>query len=149
MDMKRRQFVPETAILKVKYPRHSINPESMSFEDYISSPNISIKIDLLDGRSMMEKDFRTIAAPIEKFYIEFFDSCSVDELMNYLTNPESDFRVTSMDGTIIRLSHKDNEMIPNEIKNDTSKKPLKEYVFVKEKKSFMDRIRGFMHKKDC
>lgn len=147
-DMKRRKKIIGTALLKVKCICHPINPESIPFEDYISSPNTSIKIDLFDGRSLMEKGFRSHEVPMEKFYIEFFDRYPTGDMMDYLMNSNSDFRVTSLDGTIIRLCQYDYDMIPKEIKNDVSEKPLKEYVFVKKKEGFISKIKHAIHKKD-
>ena len=139
--------VISTALLKVKC-RHSMNPESIPFEEYISSSNTSIKIEFPDGKNLMEKGFRSINVPMDKFYIEFFEDIQGKNMMDYLMDEESDYRVTSLDGTIIRLSHKDYEAIPREIKEDKSTKPLKEYVFVKEKKSFWNKLKGVIHKKD-
>ena len=143
MDMEQMNH----ALLKVKC-RHSMNPESIPFEEYISSSNTSIKIEFPDGKNLMEKGFRSISVPMDKFYMEFYEDIPTDHMMDYLLNEDSDYRVTSLDGTIIRLSHKDYEAIPKEIKDDKSTKPLKEYVFVKQKKSFFERIRGVIHKKD-
>ena len=62
----------KTAVLKVKYIHHEMNPEAISFESYISSPNTSIKIDFPNGKSLMEKGFRSIEMPLNKFYIDNF-----------------------------------------------------------------------------
>ncbi|MBP5678662.1 MAG: hypothetical protein J6X28_02390 [Bacilli bacterium] len=136
-----------TATLKVKYI-HPINPESLPFEDFISSHDTSIKIDFPDGRSLMEHEFRKLNVPMEKFYLEFFDSYSMSEMMEYLTRESSDFRATSMDGSVVRLSHQDMESIPKEITEDVSDQPLKEYVFVKEKESLFQRLKNIVHKKE-
>ena len=146
MEQKQEKELPvlSTALLKVKTIHHSINPESIPFEDYVMSSNTSIKIDFPDGRSLMEKEFRKINAPLDKFYFEDFDSSS---MLDYLTDEKSNFRVTSLEGSVIRLSHEDFQAIPKEIKEDTSDEPLKEYVFVPEKVSIFQKIKKIIHKK--
>lgn len=151
MEMKpKREDKPvlSTALLKVKYIRHDMNPESVPFEEFINSSNTSIKIDFPDGRYLMEEGFRSVDSPLEKFYMEFFDEFDSRNMMDYLSSEESDFRVTSMDGSVIRLSLDDYEAIPREIKDDPSTKPLKEYVFVKEKKGILEKFKRLIDKKD-
>ena len=148
MDMRNQKNIIDTAVLKVKCIKHPINPENISFEDYISSPDTSIKIDLLDGKSFMEKGFRTHEVPLEKYFIEFFDPYSESELMDYLMNPQNDFRVTSMDGTIIRMCQMDYEMISNSIQNNDEYHSLEKYVFTRKKHGLFQKLRGVIHKKD-
>lgn len=143
-----RKPVVSTALLKVKCIHHSMNPESIPFEDYISSSNTSIKIDFQDGRSLMEKDFRTHSTLIDKFYLEFFEEYDFDHMMDYLMNDESNFRVTSLDGSVIRLSHEDYKSIPKDLAEFPSKKPLKEFVFKEDEKGFFQKIKKAIHKKD-
>jgi len=148
MEMTAKNNCYPTALLKVKYIRHSMNPESIPFEDLINSTNTSIKIDFPDGRFLMEKGFRSVNVPVQKFYLEFFDEYDLNEMMDYLSSEESDFRATSLDGSVVRPSKSDLASIPTEIKEDSSEKKLKEYVFVKEKKGVFQRFREFIHKKD-
>lgn len=146
--MKNKKKVIDTAVLKVKCIKHPINPETISFEDYIGSSNTSIKIDLFNGRSFMEKGFRTHEVPLEKFFIEFFDSYAESELMDYLMNPQNDFRVTSMDGTIIRMCQMDYDMVSNSVRDSNENHSFKKYVFVRKKQGLFQKIRGVIHKKD-
>lgn len=152
MEMRKKEIrkrpVVTNAVLKVKCIHHTMNPESTPFEDYITSANTSIKIDFPDGRCFMEKEFRSHAVLMDKFYIEFFEEVPMDNLMDYLTNEQSNFRVTSFDGSIIRLCHDDYESIPKELKEFRNKKPLKEFVFVEEKPSFFQKIKRGIHKKE-
>ncbi len=139
----------KTAVLKVKYIHHEMNPEAIVFENYISSPNTSIKIDFPNGKSLMEKGFRSIEKPIEKFYIEFFDEYDSKNMMDYLLNKKSDYRVTTYDGTIIRLCKKDLDDVYADMGNEIKYKRIKEYEFSdKKKESFFTKIKKMIHKKD-
>ena len=135
-----------TALLKVKCINQSVNPESLPFEDYISSSKTSIKIDFPNGKSLMEKNFKKIDSVIDKFYLEFYDEFNPDDFMTYLLNKDSNYRATSLDGTILRLSHEDYDESFSSSKNQTEK--LEEFVFVEEKKSFFQKIKRMIHKKD-
>ena len=138
--------VNSTALLKVKCINQSVNPESLPFEDYISSSKTSIKIDFPNGKSLMEKNFKKIDSVIDKFYLEFYDEFNPDDFMTYLLNKDSNYRATSLDGTILRLSHEDYDESFSSSKNQTEK--LEEFVFVEEKKSFFQKIKRMIHKKD-
>ena len=146
--MARKKEVYSTALLKTKDIHHEINPESMPFEKYISSPDIAIKIDFPNGKSLLEKNFKSVAMPMNRFFIEFFEDYSVNDIMNYLTNEASDYRVTSLDGTIIRLSHKDYSEIDKINSKKNKNKKIKEFVFAEEKLSFFQKIKRKMQKKD-
>ncbi len=138
--------VISTALLKVKCINQSVNPESLPFDEYISSSKTSIKIDFPNGKSLMEREFRRINSSIDKFYLEFFEEYDPDNFMSYLMNKDSNYRATSLDGTIIRLAHNDYD---NNIKsNDTEVEDLEEFVFVEEKESFFQKIKRIIHKKD-
>lgn len=139
----------KTAVLKVKYIHHEMNPEAISFESYISSPNTSIKIDFPNGKSLMEKGFRSIEMPLNKFYIEFFDDFDSKNMMDYLLNKDSDYRVTTYDGTVIRLSKKDYNDVVTSMGDEIQFDKLKEYEFNDKKKvSFFTKIKKMIHKKD-
>ena len=139
--------IVKTAVLKVKSIRNRVNPESVSFENYISSSRTSIKIDFPDGKSFMEKGFRSIEMPIDKFYIEFFEY-DQNQILDYLLNKNSNYRATSVDGTILRLSHKDEMAVLSDSINDDSDKKLREFEFVDEKESLFQKIKRMIHKKD-
>ena len=139
--------VLSTAVLKVKNVYRVLLPESMPFEDYISSSNTSIKIDFPDGKSMMEKEFRKNTNPIQKFYLEFYDDISIDHIMDYLVNSDSNYRVTDMDGTILRLSQEDQRLLSSVPKKKDQMK-LKEFVIVEEKNSIFRRFKNRFQKKD-
>lgn len=106
-----KEFRPKkstgSAVLKVKYLGEKMNPEVDSFEDIVTSSNTSIKIDFNDGISLMEDNFKRHDVLIEKFFIDFFDNYKNVDFMDYLSNEDSDFRVTTSDGVIIRLSKDD------------------------------------------
>lgn len=95
------------AVLKVKYLSDSFNPETELFEDIVTSPKTIIRIDFNDGVSLMEDNFKSTEVPTTKFYIEFFDNYKNKDFIDYLSSSNSDFRVTTSDGTVIRLSHDD------------------------------------------
>lgn len=106
-----RVFKPKkstgTAVLKVKYLGERINPEVECFEDVINSSNTSIKVDFNDGISLMEDNFKKLDVLMERFYIEFYDNYKNVDFIDYLSNEDSDFRVTTGDGVVVRLSHDD------------------------------------------
>lgn len=149
MGMKKNVQKPvvSTALLKIKCIHHPINPESVSFEELIMSSNTSVKIDFPDGKSLMEKGFRSHTVLIDKFYVEFFEEFDLENMLDYLVDEDSDFRVTSLDGSVIRLSHDDYQAIPRELIDD-SKKPLKEFVFKEEGETFFQKIKRAIHGKD-
>ena len=139
--------VLSTALLKVKTVNHPMNPENMSFEDYIESPNTVIKIEFPDGKMLLEEHFRSTATPMERFYIEFFDECNREDMIAYLANPENNYRVTSLEGSIIRLSKEDEAMVDSIW--DESTEGLPEFVFQEEKVGFFQRIKRRFQKKDA
>lgn len=106
-----RVFKPKkstgTAVLKVKYLGERINPEVECFEDVINSSNTSIKVDFNDGISLMEDNFKKLDVLMERLYIEFYDNYKNVDFIDYLSNEDSDFRVTTGDGVVVRLSHDD------------------------------------------
>ena len=139
----------KTAVLKVKCIHHELNPEAIAFESYISSPNTSIKIDFPNGKSLMEKGFRSIEMPLNKFYIEFFDDFDSKNMMDYLLDKNSDYRVTTFDGTIIRLCKKDYNDVIADMGDEINLDRLKEYEFTdKKKEGFFTKIKNMIHKKD-
>lgn len=142
MDMEQMNH----ALLKVKCYCRTIRPESMPFEEYINRPSTSIKIDFPNGRSLMEPEFRSIEVPIMKVYLEFFDAYDTDHMMQYLLNKNSNYRATSLDGTILRPSLEDLQEISSIPDEETE--TLKEYVFVEEKKGFFQKIKKMIQKKD-
>ncbi|MBR3211132.1 MAG: hypothetical protein IKF71_04275 [Bacilli bacterium] len=145
--MRREKKVLGTAILHVKCNEKMMSLEESSFEEFISSPDTFIKIDLLDGRSLIQDGYRSNFMPSERYYIEFYDSYSVGDLLSYLMCPESDFRATSLDGTIVRMSQHDLKMIPKEVKNDPSREPSKEYVYMSAKNGLFHKVWGSIGKK--
>ena len=147
-EINAKPVLTGTALLKVKCIHHSMNPESIPFEDYITSSNTSIKIDFPNGRSLMEKGFKSHTVLMDKFYIEFFDEFNPEDMMDYLVNEQSNFRVTSLEGSVIRLSHEDYKSIPKELEEVPCKKPLKEFEFAEEKVGIFQKIKKAVQKKD-
>ena len=139
--------VLSTALLKVKYVSQPMNPENIPFEEFIESPNMLMKIDFADGKSLVEEKYKSVDAPIEKFYIEFFDEYNRDDMISYLTDTNRNYRVTSSDGAVIRLSREDDALASNEKEEDTS--GLREFIFMEEKKGFFDRMKNLFQKKDA
>jgi len=132
--MTKRKKVISTALLKVKCISKDINPESLPFEKYIGSSGIVIKIDFPDGKSLVEKGFKTYRKKMDKIFLEFYEEYDVRDIMNYLTNDSSDYRATSLDGTILRLSKDDYIEVSKMIHNNKKEKRIKEFEFVDEKK---------------
>ena len=127
--MTKRKKVISTALLKVKCINKNINPETMPFEKYIDSSGIVIKIDFPDGKSMLEKNFSTYRSKMEKIYLEFFEEYDRSNIMNYLLDEASDYRATTIDGTIVRLSKNDDLEVSKMIHNQKKDKRIKEFEF--------------------
>ncbi|MBR6137907.1 MAG: hypothetical protein IKQ06_07110 [Bacilli bacterium] len=132
--MTKRKKVISTALLKVKCINKSINPETMPFEKYIDSSGIVIKIDFPDGKSLVEKNFKTYRTKMTKIYLEFYEEFDKNDIMNYLMNENSDYRATSLDGTILRLSQNDDFEISKMVNNRKKEKKIKEFEIIEEKK---------------
>lgn len=107
-DKKVISEVPKNnAILHIK---HLVkNDEDVFFEDMIDSENNLISIDFLNGKTLSESGFSKVNVSSDKYYLEFFDNVDYKNIIDYLENDNSDFRVTCQDGTIIRPSLKDLE----------------------------------------
>ncbi len=147
MKVMEKPVALSTALLKVKTVNHPMNPENMSFEDYIESPNTLIKIEFPDGKALVEEKFRSASTPMDRFYIEFFDEINRDDMISYLANPEQNYRVTSLEGSVVRLSKEDEALVSSI--GDSSIDGLQEFVFQDEKVGFFQRIKRKFQKKDA
>lgn len=145
----RGKRVLKTAILKVKYVGNPISPELIPFEEFIESSHTSIQVDFLDGRRLMEDNFRSLFSQVDKFYLEFFDSFDSNHMMEYLTSIQSDFRVTSMEGTVVRLSHDDFLSYSNFTPKKESSSKLVSYCFLDEKKRPWQKKRKQIDRKEA
>ena len=139
--------VTSTALLKVKYVTKPMNPENMSFEDFIENPNTVIKLEFPDGKALVEAHFRSTDTPMTKYYVEFFDAFNRDDMIAYLTSEASDYRVTTLDGSVIRMSKEDERMVAT--LGEGSIENLPEYEFKKERMGFFQRIKNRFQKKDA
>ena len=97
----------EHATMKIKYKEGRMDTEKIPFEELISREDTLIRIDFPNGKSLVEKSYKKEIGETEKLYIEFFDKEEDTEIMDYLLDEKSDYRVTNVEGTVIRLSKKD------------------------------------------
>ena len=106
--------IKDTMVLKIKYLDATYNSESLPFEEIISGDKSLVCINFSNGKSYIEKKFLENNNPVEKLFIELFDTIALDDILDYLMNPTSNYRVTNQEGTIIRPSHEDYEVVMEE-----------------------------------
>lgn len=98
----------ENAILRIRFLKGKMNPEDVSFDEMINSDLTLISVEFRNGKVLREDGFKTESGEVEKYFVEFFDDYSSSgDIIDYFMNPESDYRITDSDGTIIRLSSDD------------------------------------------
>lgn len=93
------------AILKIKHLSKS--GEDVFFEDMIEDEKNLISIDFLNGKTLSESGFSKVNTSTDKYYLDFFDNFDYKNIMDYLDDDNSNFRVTDVYGTIVRPSHSD------------------------------------------
>lgn len=93
------------AVLKIKNLVKTDN--DCFFEDMISSDSNLISIDFPNGKSLTEEGFSKSNVSISKYYVDFFDDLDNKDIMEYLEDENSNFRVVDDDGCVIRPSLND------------------------------------------
>jgi hypothetical protein len=101
------------ATLKLKRRTNSdcCSKSMFNFDDVlncIKCDNCTYKIVNNDGVIIKDVEFEKQESLLDEYLIEFFDQVNYDNLLEYLSNEESDFRVTRLkDSVIIRLCSDD------------------------------------------
>lgn len=98
------------AVLKVKHLSNNSEKEVL-FEDMIEDDNTLISIDFSNGKTLCENGFSKVHTSSDKYYLEFFDDFDYKNIIDYLEDDNSNFRVTDVYGTIVRPSFNDLESL--------------------------------------
>ena len=97
------------AVLKIKSLVKE--DEECFFEDMINSESNLISIDFSNGKSLTEVGFSKSNISISKYYVDFFDDYGNRDIIDYMKDENSNFRVTDCEGCIIRPSINDLERL--------------------------------------
>jgi len=107
---KRNPIILDTAVLKIK-TANELDFINNTFAKVIQNKSNCIRIDFGNGNSFMEETFPKKKEEIQKIFLEFFDLDYQEDIMDYLVSDKSNFRATSMDGTIVRPSIEDYDYV--------------------------------------
>lgn len=118
---KKKETLIQSAILKIKSP-NELDFIKNTFEEIISNDENSVRIDIINGRSFAEEEFNKNRNIMYKFYVEFFDTNFLDDIMSYLLDESNNFRVTDAEGTIVRPSKEDYDYVVSHKKEKALKK---------------------------
>ena len=128
ISLKRKPSVIQSAILKIK-SSEELDFIKNTFEEIVSNSMYSVRIDIINGKSYAEEGFEKNKKSIYKFFVEFFDTGFLENITSYLLDANNDFRVTDLDGTIVRPSKEDYDYVVNSKK---TKKESKKLIFNQE-----------------
>lgn len=106
-DDYRNEIPLRHAVLKIKSLVKE--DEDCFFEDMINSESNLISIDFSNGKSLTEVGFSKSNVNISKYYVDFFDDYGNRDIIDYMKDENSNFRVTDDEGCIIRPSINDLE----------------------------------------
>ena len=123
---KKKETVIQTAILKIK-SSEELDFIKNTFEEIISNENNAIRIDIINGKSYAEESFDKNKNNMYKFFVEFFDTNYLEDVMSYLLEESNNFRVTDQEGTIVRPSKEDYDYVINQDRIKKERKLLIKY----------------------
>ena len=123
---KKKETVIQTAILKIKSPEE-LDFIKNTFEEIISNEKHAIRIDIINGKSYAEESFDKNKNNMYKFFVEFFDTNYLEDVMSYLLEESNNFRVTDQEGTIVRPSKEDYDYVINQDRIKKERKLLIKY----------------------
>lgn len=103
----------DTAILKLKKKNMTKCIGNCSITDCLSCDSCFFELVYKNGMYIRDEEFLSCESESVEYLIEFFGNENIFDLfmnrqiISYLQNEDNDYRITSKDGTILKLSHAD------------------------------------------